>query len=56
MALAVAATVAIVDFFYVAREARKALKGLNETAEDWKNTAAETIYGEFDGFNAFDMN
>ena len=52
---AVAATVAIADFASGAREAREALKAMNETAEDWKNTAAETFYGNSDGLNAFGM-
>ena len=52
---AVAATVAIADFVSGAREAREALKAMNETAEEWKNTAAETFYGKSEGLSAFGM-
>jgi hypothetical protein len=51
----VAATVAIADYVSGAKEARDALKGMAETAEDWKNTAADTFYGRSSGMNAFGM-
>lgn len=53
-AATIAATVAIADYVSGAREAREALKGMQETAENWKNTAAETFYGN-DGLSFFGM-
>lgn len=43
-AAVVVGTVALVDWISGAREAREALKGLEETAKSWKETAAETFY------------
>ena len=44
-AATVTATVAFADYISGAKQAREALEAMNETAEDWKNTAAETFYG-----------
>ena len=55
-AAVVVATVAIADYVSGAREAREALKGMSEAAEQWKNTAAETFYGRSNGLTAFGMN
>ena len=51
----IAATVAIADYVSGAREAREALKGMAEAAEQWKNTAADTFYGRSNGLSAFGM-
>ena len=51
----IAATVAIADYVSGAKEAREALKGMAEAAEEWKNTAADTFYGRSDGLSAFGM-
>ena len=53
-AAAVTATVAIVDYASGAKKAREALEGMKKTAEEWKNTAAETFYGK-GGLSAFGM-
>ena len=39
-------TIALVDYASGAKQAREALEGMAKTAEDWKNTAAETFYGK----------
>ena len=49
------ATVAIADYVSGAKQAREALKGMQETAEKWKNTAAETFYGNSEGLSFFGM-
>lgn len=51
----IAATVAITDYVTGAKKAREALKGMEETAESWKNTAAETFYGSSQGLSFFGM-
>ena len=48
-------TVALVDWISGAREAREALKGLEETAKSWKETAAETFYNQSGGLSFFGM-
>lgn len=51
----IAATVAIADYVSGARQAREALQGMAETAENWRNTAAETFYGQSEGLSFFGM-
>ena len=53
-AATVTATIAIWDYVSGAKQAREALEGMAETAENWKNTAAETFYGG-DGLSFFGM-
>src|SRR5699024_485251 len=43
------------DYISGAKQAREALEAMNETAEDWKNTAAETFYGSSEGLSFFGM-
>ena len=43
------------DWASGAKAAREALEGLEETAENWKNHAAETFYGTSEGLSAFDL-
>jgi len=47
--------VVLYDYASGAREARKALEGMAETAQNWKNTAAQTFYGSSDGLSFFGM-
>lgn len=54
-AATVTATFAIWDYVSGAKQAREALKGMEETAESWKNTAAETFYGQSGGLSFFGM-
>lgn len=49
------ATVAIADYVSGAKQAREALKGMQETADKWKSTAAETFYGNSKGLSFFGM-
>lgn len=58
--VAVAAAVAVglyalIDYASGAKAAREALEGLEETAKNWKNTAAETFYGNSSGLRFFGM-
>lgn len=50
-----AGTVALIDYASGAKQAREALKGMEETAQSWKNTAAETFYGTSKGLSFFGM-
>jgi len=54
-AAVVTATVAIADYVSGAKQAREALKGMQETADSWKDTAAETFYGASEGLSAFGL-
>ena len=54
-AATVTATIAIWDYVSGAKQAREALKGMEETAESWKSTAAETFYGQSGGLSFFGM-
>ena len=54
-AAVVVGTVALADYVSGAKQAREALEGMAETAENWKNTAAETFYGNSDGLSFFGM-
>ncbi|MGN0762893.1 MAG: phage tail tape measure protein, partial [Aristaeellaceae bacterium] len=52
-AATIAATAAIIDYASGAKQAREALEGMEKTAEDWKNTAADTFYGRSNGGLSF---
>ena len=54
-AAAVAGTVALADYASGAKKAREALKGMEETAKQWKDTAAETFYGSSEGLSSFGL-
>ena len=54
-AAVVTATIAIADYVSGAKQAREALKGMQETADAWKDTAAETFYGSSEGLSAFGL-
>ena len=54
-AAVVVGTIALADYVSGAKEAREALKGMEETAKSWKDTAAETIYGSSEGLSFFGM-
>ena len=54
-AATITASVAIWDYVSGAKQAREALEGMAETAENWKNTAAGTFYGSSDGLSFFGM-
>ena len=54
-AAVVVGTVAFVDWISGAKAAREALKGLEETAKSWKETAAETFYNQSEGLGFFGM-
>ena len=54
-AAVVAGTIALADYVSGAKKAREALKGMQETADEWKNTAAETFYGRSAGLSFFGM-
>lgn len=43
------------DYASGAKAAREALEGMNKTANEWKNTAAETFYGSGEGLGFFGM-
>jgi TP901 family phage tail tape measure protein len=43
------------DYASGAKEAREALEGMNKTAKQWKDTAAETFYGSSQGLSFFGM-
>ena len=48
-------TVALHDYVSGAKAAREALKGMEETAKKWKDTAAETFYNQSQGLSFFGM-
>lgn len=52
---AIAATAAIADYATGARQAREAMEGMNQTAQTWRNTAADTFYGRSEGLHFFGM-
>ncbi len=54
-AAVVAGTIALADYVSGAKQAREALKGMEETAKSWKDTAAETFYGQSEGLSFFGM-
>lgn len=52
----VAGTVALIDYASGAKQAREALEGMAETAQKWKDTAADTFYGKSNaGLSFFGM-
>lgn len=51
----IAGTVALADYVSGAKAAREALKGMEETAKSWKETAADTFYGSSKGLSFFGM-
>ena len=54
-AAVIAATVALVDYVSGAKKAREAMEGMKKTADEWKDTAADTFYGESEGLSAFGL-
>lgn len=54
-AAVVAGTVALVDYASGAKQAHEALEGMNETAQKWKDIAAETFYNQSEGLSFFGM-
>lgn len=51
----IAGTIALADYISGAKQAREALEGMNDTAQKWKDTAAETFYSSSDGLSFFGM-
>lgn len=54
-AAVVLGTAAFIDYASGAKAAREALKDMQTTADNWKNTAADTFYGSSEGLSFFDM-
>lgn len=54
-AAAITGTVAFIDYASGAKQVREALEGMNETAEKWKNNAADTFYSRSSGLAFFGM-
>lgn len=54
-AAVIAGTIALADYVSGAKQAREALKGMEETAKQWKDTAAETFYDRSVGLSFFGM-
>ena len=54
-AAVVAGTIALADYVSGAKQAREALKGMEETAKQWKDTAAGTFYDRSAGLSFFGM-
>ena len=54
-AAVVAGTIALADYVSGAKQAREALKGMEETAKRWKDTAAETFYRNSEGLSFFGL-
>ena len=54
-AAVIAGTVALADYVSGAKQAREALQGMEDTAKQWKNTAAETFYGNSEGLSFFGL-
>jgi TP901 family phage tail tape measure protein len=44
------------DYASGAKAAREALEGMNKTAQNWKNTAADTFYSSGEGLDFFGLN
>ena len=51
----IAGTVALADYVSGAKQAREALAGMEDTAKQWKDTAAETFYGNSEGLSFFGL-
>ena len=54
-AATVVGVAALADYVSGAKAAREALKGMEETAKSWKETAAETFYNQSKGLSFFGM-
>jgi len=54
-AAVIAGTVALADYVSGAKQAREALQGMEDTAKQWKNTDAETFYGNSEGLSFFGL-
>ena len=54
-AAVIAATVALADYVSGAKQAREALQGMEDTARQWKDTAAETFYSQSEGLSFFGL-
>lgn len=54
-AAVIAATVALADYVSGAKKAREATEGMKKTAQDWKDTAADTFYSSSEGLSAFGL-
>ena len=54
-AAVIAGTVALADYVSGAKKAREALAGMEDTAKQWKDTAAETFYGNSEGLSFFGL-
>ena len=51
----IAGTVALADYVSGAKQAREALQGMEDTAKQWKDTAAESFYGSSEGLSFFGL-
>ena len=51
----VVGTVALIDVASGAKRAREALEGMNKTAQEWKDTLADTFYRRSEGLSFFGM-
>ena len=54
-AAVIAGTVALADYVSGAKQAREALQGMEDTAKQWKDTAAETFYENSEGLSFFGL-
>ena len=54
-AAVIAATVALSDYVSGAKQAREALQGMEDTARQWKDTAADTFYSQSEGLSFFGL-
>ena len=54
-AAVIAGTVALADYVSGAKQAREALAGMEDTAKQWKDAAAETFYGNSEGLSFFGL-
>ena len=54
-AAVIAATVALADYVSGAKQAREALQGMEDTARQWKDTAADTFYSQSEGLSFFGL-
>ncbi len=54
-AAVIAATIALADYVSGAKQAREALQGMEDTARQWKDTAADTFYSQSEGLSFFGL-
>ena len=54
-AAVIAATIALADYVSGAKQAREALQGMEGTARQWKDTAADTFYSQSEGLSFFGL-